>query len=162
LAGEPDVRIAGRQIAAFAAVCALLGGCQTPPPPATATLEFRLIVDCTPLSQPYALQGSEKKLCLSPDVVVSAADVDKSITVSIDRDSMVGIRLALGSAGAARMAAATAAHIGERMGVVLNGTLILAPIIREKMSDAVEIAPVQNDDDLKAILAAILVGSVKR
>jgi preprotein translocase subunit SecD len=156
------VKIASKRFAVFAATLAVLGGCQTPAPPATATLEFRPIVDCTPTSQPYALQGSAEKLCLSQDVVVSATDVDNSIAVSVNRDSMVGIRLALGSAGAARMAAATAAHIGERMGVVLDGRLILAPIIREKMSDAVEIAPVQNDNDLKAILAAILAGSVKK
>jgi len=156
------VKIAGKQIAAFAAVSAVLGGCQTPPPPAAATLELRLIVDCTPASEPYVLRDSQEHLCLSPDIVANAADVGDPIIVSVNRDSMTSIRLSLGADGAARMREATTAHIGERMGVVLNGKLILAPVIREKMSDAVEIAPVQNVDDVKVILTAVAAANSRK
>jgi len=76
--------------------------------------------------------GSGDTVYISEDVVLSNADIDSSRVV----EGPIGpqIEIVFTHAGAKKFAAATENNIGEPLGVLVNGRLISAPIVHEKIS----------------------------
>ena len=83
--------------------------------------------------------GSDEKIYLYPDAVVTNADISESRV--IDRDQSGGhysVTVSFTASGAEKMRRATARHIGKPMAIIVDGEVVAAPTVRDAVgSEAV-------------------------
>jgi hypothetical protein len=84
------------------------------------------------------LQGSDRVIYLHPEIVVGNDDIAQS-WVSADGPDRVQVTVQLLPSGAERMRQATAMHIGRPMAILIDGGVVMAPVVRSPISDAVVI-----------------------
>ncbi len=104
--------------------------------PPGATLEFRP-GEAAPRAglAEMTVEGSDRKVYLRAPVALSSADL-QSGSVESDRTG-TRIRLVLKPAGAATFAAVTEECIGKPLGIVVDGKLLSAPMVRERIPGGV-------------------------
>jgi preprotein translocase subunit SecD len=86
---------------------------------------------------------------MTGDMIASAATVT-------DGDGNVVVSFQLTPEGRARLAALTRANIGRRLAIVVNGTVVSAPIIRSEISEgAGQISGRWEAAEAEALAAAI-------
>lgn len=78
------------------------------------------------------LKGSRESVHLSKTPVLTLAEVEKAAPVP-DSDGKPTVLLFLKKKGVEKLSAATASAKGKRLGIVVDGQLILAPVIMDKM-----------------------------
>ena len=122
-----------KKILLLAMVTALIGCVTVRSRNAAVTLEFR------PGSQSpgpglteMTVPGSERPIYVSDDAVLSNADV-KSARV-VPGPSGPQIEIVFTKAGAERFATATENNLMKPLGIIVDGQLISAPTVREKVS----------------------------
>jgi preprotein translocase subunit SecD len=116
-------------------VAAILTGCTTMRNPGTAvTLEFR------PGSQSpgsglteMTVPGSKTPVYISEDVALSNADV-QSTRVLTGPNGHQQIEIVFTKVGAERFAATTERLTGKPLGILVDGKLISAPVVMDKIS----------------------------
>lgn len=130
------------------------GGPTTEPSAAPAHLAFRLVAsddaDADPakfemLSDPF----THAMIPVDRQVLLDETDVSK--VQLVPSDHVISMKMTPG--GAAKLKQITAANIGRRLAIVLDGRIIIAPTIRSAVSKAVAISlgPKQTDDDLRKL-----------
>jgi hypothetical protein len=72
---------------------------------------------------------------LHPGVVVSNEDVAQSWVVYEGPDRF-GVSVQFLAAGAERMRQATTAHVGRPMAILIDGVVVMAPVVRSPISDS--------------------------
>jgi preprotein translocase subunit SecD len=119
---------------------ALLLGALTAAAPVAAvprtSLEFRLVIACTPGDQMFLLEATGEKLCVSPDLIADISNITAAQAGTAYGNRTV--RITLDSSGAARMTAATAKG-GVRIGVLYRGGLVSAPVVHGPVGRDVEV-----------------------
>ena len=111
-----------------------LAGCTTMPSVKPGvTLQFRpgSHTPATGLTE-MTVVGSDQKVYLSNEVVLSNADVKSARVVTGPSGPQIDIVFT--KAGAERFTRATADNIMKPLGILVDGQLISAPIVREKIS----------------------------
>jgi hypothetical protein len=72
------------------------------------------------------------------EVIVGPGEVDTTgVSIEADADGNAAVTISLLPAAADRLAAHTAAHVGEAMSIVIDGTVVATPIINEAIQDGV-------------------------
>jgi preprotein translocase subunit SecD len=72
------------------------------------------------------------------EVIVGPGEVDTTgVSIEPDAEGNAAITISLLPAAADRLAAHTAAHVGEAMSIVIDGTVVATPIINEAIQDGV-------------------------
>ncbi|HXC54833.1 MAG TPA: hypothetical protein VNU97_06035 [Rhizomicrobium sp.] len=122
-----------------------------------ATLEMRLVVDCTPgaVPLPHDNQGVSESLCLSPDLILDRSDVVAARTVHTAYGSDA-VRITIDDDAVARLSAATAKAAGARgrIAIVYDGKLVSAPMVMDPITgNQVEIDLGLSGDRLDAVAA---------
>jgi SecD/SecF fusion protein len=74
------------------------------------------------------------RIYLHEERVITNDDVAQARVVEIDGEFSIAITLA--PDGAARMASATSAHMGKPLAIIVNGEVIAAPIVRDRIGNA--------------------------
>lgn len=124
-------------------------------PPLRVT--FRLAVDdsvagWTPL--PAASGG--KTFYVSPEVLLDERSIAAASARAGERGHWI-VDVTMTEAGATLLAAVTADHIGQRLGIVVNGRLLNAPVIRSPISGGRAcIAGSFSPEEARRIAAAIV------
>jgi len=96
-------------------------------------VEVRPVVECSDVTEPpMGVPGWKSKFCLGKEVILSLADIQRVyITVdSINSPPMYEVNAALDSNGAKGLTGFMRANVGKRMGIVVNGRLLAAPMIK--------------------------------
>lgn len=103
--------------------------------PAAKPLEFRLVVDCSPGAKrvAYRHQSMQEDLCLSPDIVLSRADIVTAELIHTVYGSETA-RLTISGDAIARLTDATTANVGKRFAVVYDGHIVFAPVVRDPIT----------------------------
>jgi hypothetical protein len=86
------------------------------------------------------VSGSDRVIYLHEEVVVTNADIEQCALVP-DKDRPrfdVGVRF--NAAGAEKMQKATAAHMGQLMAVLIDGEVVMAPVIRSVITTSAVIS----------------------
>jgi len=117
-------------IATIAALLAVLASEANAVP--AARFEVRLVVECARGMEAFALVSqnvtqSVEHLCVSPDVIMTQADVVKVVKAKNNHGGAVEITY--GQAAQARISQATREFIGHRMAIMAGGKVISAPAI---------------------------------
>jgi len=76
---------------------------------------------------------------LHPEIVVSNDDIAQS-WVSEDGPSQFRIAVQLLPSGAERMRQATANHVGRPVAILIDGSVVMAPVVRAPIGDSAVIS----------------------
>jgi hypothetical protein len=78
---------------------------------------------------------SGRVIYLHPEIVVSNEDIAQSWVVQDGSDGF-GVSVQLLQGGAERMKQATATHVGRPMAILIDGAIVMAPVVRSAISDS--------------------------
>lgn len=122
-----------KKIATLMMFVTLAGCAMMPSAKPAVTLQFRpgSQTPATGLTE-MTVVGSDQKVYLSNEVVLSNADVKSACVVTGPSGPQIDIVFT--KPGAERFARATADNIMKPLGILVDGQLISAPIVREKIS----------------------------
>ena len=130
--------------------------------PAVKPFELRLVVDCgaagaTPVA--YLHQNTREALCLSPDLILSRADVVGAELVQTGYGDEAA-RISISGDAVSRLSAATAANTGKRFAVVYDGHIVSAPVLMEPIAgNQLEINVGSTGDSVENFVADLATGS---
>jgi preprotein translocase subunit SecD len=131
---------------------------QTPGPVVTA-FEMRLAEKApSPGLVEAAVPDSPEKVYLHREAIVTNADVVRASVVPGITSVNFNVAVTFNSAGAAKMATATAAHLNKPVAILINGRVVAAPLVRAQISDQ---AVISGDFD-RSQASAIAAGLTRR
>jgi preprotein translocase subunit SecD len=116
------------------------------------TLELRAIIPCTDDMKPLEDAFSGQSFCLAAEVVADQTNIVEA-HVAAGRMGPV-IRYKLDEAGAKRFDAFTQENIMKKIGVVLDGRLVLAPTIQSRITGGGGEIPLNRSKEELAAIAA--------
>jgi preprotein translocase subunit SecD len=124
--------------------------------PAVTAFEMRLAE-----TQPAAglveaeVPDSSTKVYLHREAIVTNADVVEARVISGITSVNFNVAVTFNSAGAAKMARATASHIDKPVAILINGRVIAAPIVRSQITDQAVISGDFDNSQASAIAAGL-------
>jgi preprotein translocase subunit SecD len=83
--------------------------------------------------------GSGRLIYLHPEIVVSNDDIAQSWVLQ-DGPNRFGVAVSLVPSGAERMRQATTAHVGRPVAVLIDGSVVIAPVVRSPITDSAVIS----------------------
>jgi preprotein translocase subunit SecD len=81
--------------------------------------------------QKAKVAGSDRYVYLHHQVIVSNNDIAEVKVIQADAPSQYGIGIRFNSTGADKMRQATRAHIGKPLAILLDGQVMMAPVVRD-------------------------------
>jgi hypothetical protein len=78
---------------------------------------------------------SSRVIYLHPEIVVSNEDIAQAWVVPDGADRF-GVSVQFLPSGAERMKQATATHVGRPMAILIDGSVVMAPVVRSPISDS--------------------------
>lgn len=126
----------------------LVTGCKSRPPANVKHVSLQIfeVIDCTPKMVPMTLRGKTEKYCLAGEPVVSETDI-RSADALHSESGDVRLALFITSKAGQHLKETTeritAEHLQRhddgKMGIVIDGTLVDAPVVRGVISDSIVI-----------------------
>jgi len=112
----------------------------TTPVLAAVRFEVRLAED-RPIPGLVVAQGADsgRVIYLHPEIVVNNDDIAQSWMLQ-DGPDRFGVSVQFLPAGAERMRQATATHVGRPMAILIDGAVVMAPVVRSPISDSAVIS----------------------
>ena len=101
------------------------------------------------------VSGSSDKVYLHREAIVTNADVVRATVVPGITSVNFNVAVTFNSAGAAKMAKATAAHLNKPVAILINGRVVAAPIVRAQVGDQAVISGDFDRDQASAIAAGL-------
>ncbi|MBV9768983.1 MAG: hypothetical protein JOZ32_05385 [Bryobacterales bacterium] len=84
--------------------------------------------------------GSGRSIYLHHEAIVTNSDIAAARVVQGDRPSEYYVGIEFNTAGAKKMRAATGSHIGRLMAVLLDGQVVMAPVLRTSIGASARIS----------------------
>lgn len=112
----------------------------TTPVLAAVRFEVRLAED-RPIPGLVVAQGTDsgRVIYLHPEILVNNDDIAQSWVLQ-DGPDRFEVSVQFLPAGAERMRRATAAHVGRPMAILIDGAVVMAPVVRSPISDSAVIS----------------------
>ena len=82
------------------------------------------------------VSGASRSIYLHDEAVVTNADIEGSSVVATDNPSRFNIGVRFNPAGAEKMRRATTAHVGRPIAILIDGEVVMAPVIRDPIDGA--------------------------
>jgi hypothetical protein len=82
------------------------------------------------------VSGSGRLVYLYNEAIVSNQDITAARVVPGDGPSQYGVSIEFNAAGAEKMRATTGKHIGRPVAIILDGQVVLAPVLRSRIGAA--------------------------
>jgi hypothetical protein len=98
---------------------------------------------------------SGQRLYLHQEVVVTNSDISGADVVQGDTPSTFGVSVTFNTQGAAKMLRATQSHVGRPMAILLDGEVVLAPVVRSRISTSAVITGNYTKAEAERIAAGI-------
>ena len=86
--------------------------------------------------QKAQVAGTDRYVYLHSGVVVSNNDIASLRVVQAGGPSQYGISIKFNAAGADKMRKATSAHVGKPLAILLDGQVIMAPVVRDAVGES--------------------------
>lgn len=130
-------------------------------PPYLIKIAQRIASKVTAKDRAIGIQQQGKRafaMVLVTRLILNNSDVER-MSIAKDPDGRYRTVLHLGEAGAKRLADYTAAHVGERLAVVLDDNILLAPTIRERIGNGrIAVSSHFSEDAGRALMQARVQG----
>jgi preprotein translocase subunit SecD len=85
------------------------------------------------------VSGSDRSIYLHDEVIVTNSDIAVARVAPGLRPSEYNVVIEFNSSGAEKMSAATANHIGKPIAILLDGRVVMAPVLRTLISASARI-----------------------
>jgi hypothetical protein len=105
--------------------------------PVHAAVRFEVrLAEETPVAGLVVAQipGSSRVIYMHPEIIVSNDDIAESSVLQAGPERF-SIAVRFLSPGAARMRQATSAHVGRPLAILIDGSVVAAPVVRAPISD---------------------------
>ncbi len=76
------------------------------------------------------VSGSDRSVYLHDEVVVDNGDIAEARVVPGSSPSQYAVAIKFNASGAEKMTAATGSHIGKHLAILLDGKVVMAPVLR--------------------------------
>jgi preprotein translocase subunit SecD len=121
-----------------------------------ASVQFRFVVDCGAegASPPVHDEKNTGSYCLADRVVVSEKSIERA-EVTKDAAGAAAVMLVLTDKAAERLFRATQSQVGNRLGVIINSRLVIAPIIREPIGKEFVLVGQMAQDKAEALVRSL-------
>lgn len=130
-------------------------------PPYLIRIAQRIAAKVTAKDRAIGIQQQGKRafaMVLITQLILKNDDVERMV-IAKDPDGRYRTVLHLGEAGAKRLADYTEAHVGERLAVVLDDNVLLAPTIRERIGNGrIAVSSHWSEDKDRALMQARVQG----
>jgi hypothetical protein len=83
--------------------------------------------------------GSEQSVYLHDEIVVSNGDIDRAEMLSSRDGAQFVVGVHFTPEGARKMRAASQSHIGKPVAILIDGDVVMAPVLRSAIGDSAEI-----------------------
>lgn len=120
----------------------------------TGQLEMRLVAADGDQGEDVARWFSDEVVSLEEEAFVGSSDV-REVHLESRPDDSRHIVIYLDTEGAARLAEVTAAHIGRRLAIVVDGRVVAAPTIRTAIAEGEAHLTVGPEGDIEQVFDAL-------
>ena len=86
------------------------------------------------------VSGSDRVIYLHEEVVVTNADIERCTLVADPDGPRFNVGVRFNAAGAEKMRKATEAHFGKPMAVLIDGEVVMAPVVRSAITSSAVIS----------------------
>jgi hypothetical protein len=102
---------------------------------AAVRFEVRLAEDHqTAALREVRVTGSDRMVYVHEEVIVTNCDIAQSRLVKGDDPSRFGVGVEFNAAGARKMREATANHVGRPLAILIDGDVVMAPVLRSPIT----------------------------
>lgn len=101
------------------------------------------------------VSGTDRSVYLHEEAIVTNSDIAGARIVQVDSSSQYNVAVEFTASGADKMRAATARHIGKPMAVLLDGQVIMTPIVREPIAESAVITGHLSKNEAERIAGGI-------
>jgi len=124
---------------------------------AAVRFEVRLAEDnFAPGLREAAVAGNGRRIYVHPETVITNSDIAQAQLVQDDASSMFGVSVTFKADGAERMRRATQGHIGKPLALLIDGTVVMAPVVRSPIAAAALINGNYTKVEAERIVAGIV------
>jgi hypothetical protein len=105
--------------------------------------------------QEARVSGSDRVVYLHQEVIVTNGDIAQSRVVNGNDSSHFGVGVEFNEAGAQKMRQATASHVGRPMAILIDGVVVMAPVLRARISTSALISGDLSQAEAERIVTGI-------
>jgi hypothetical protein len=103
-----------------------------------------------------AASAGGRRIYLHPETVVTNSDIARAELAQGDAASTFSVNITFNADGAARMSRATANHIGRPLAILLDGEVVMAPVLRSAITTSAMISGRFTRAEAERIVAGIV------
>jgi preprotein translocase subunit SecD len=100
--------------------------------------------------------GSSRTIYLHPETVVTNGDIARAHASEDAKTGTYSVVVTFSDEGAAKMLRASQGHIGKPMAILVDGTVVTAPVVRSAISNAAVIGGDYSKAEADTIVAGLL------
>jgi hypothetical protein len=86
------------------------------------------------------ISGTDRSVYLHPETVVSNSDISRAYIMQVDHSPQYNVGVEFNPAGAEKIRAATAGHIGRPVAILLDGQVVMTATVRAPIAESAEIS----------------------
>ena len=102
------------------------------------------------------IAGAGRRIYLHQETVVTNSDIAQAQVVQTDAASPANISITLTADGAAKMLRASRNHIGRPMAILIDGEVVMAPVVRAAITTSATISGRYTRAEAERIVAGII------
>jgi hypothetical protein len=102
------------------------------------------------------ISGSDRRIYLDQETVVTNSDIAQAQVVEGDAGSTFSVAITFNADGAAKMLRASQSHIGRPQAILLDGEVVMAPVVRSPITTAATISGNFTRAEAERIVAGII------
>ena len=102
-----------------------------------------------------AISDSSRTVYLHDDVVITNGDIAQAQVVQGDTPSTFHVALTFSAEGAGKMVRATGSHIGRPLAILIDGKVVMAPVVRAAIGTAAVISGTYTKAEAERIVAGV-------
>ena len=124
---------------------------------AAVRFEMRLAED-TPAAglREVAVSGGARRIYLHEDAILTNSDIAHAALIAGGTATTFGVALTFNDAGASRIAVATGGHVGKPLAVLIDGEVVMAPVLRSPITTSAVITGSFTRAEAERIVAGIV------
>jgi hypothetical protein len=127
--------------------------------PVVAAVRFEVrLAEETPASglREVVISGTDRRTYLHQETVVTNSDIAQAQVIQGDAASTFSVAITFNADGAAKMFRASQSHIGRPLAILLDGEVVMAPVVRSPITTAATISGTFTRAEAERIVAGII------
>lgn len=127
--------------------------------PVVAAVRFEVrLAEETPSSglREVVISGADRRIYLRQETVVTNSDIAQAQVIQGDAASTFSVTITFNADGAAKMFRASQSHIGRPLAILIDGEVVMAPVVRSPITTAATISGNFTRAEAERIVAGII------